>query len=120
MSSEAIPPGAPKPTPPQQPNLSQSARQPKTQAPTPSRRPNLKLLIGGLVALVVLIVGVPRILRSLNTVSTDDAYVNSHVTFVAPRVAGQVMQVLVDDNSRVRKGDVPSNSIRSPIASRWP
>src|SRR4029077_10469249 len=37
---------------------------------------------------------------------TDDAYVNSHVTFVAPRVSGQVMQVLVDDNSRVRKGDV--------------
>ena len=31
---------------------------------------------------------------------------NSHVTFVAPRVAGQVAQVLVDDNNRVRKGDV--------------
>ena len=56
--------------------------------------------------LVVLIVGLPRILRGLNTVSTDDAYVNSHVTFVAPRVSGQVMRVLVDDNSRVRKGDL--------------
>jgi membrane fusion protein (multidrug efflux system) len=41
---------------------------------------------------------------SLNTVSTDDAYVNSHVTFVAPRVAGQVTRVLVDDNARVKKG----------------
>src|SRR4051794_35440503 len=40
----------------------------------------------------------------LNTVSTDDAYVNSHVTFVAPRVAGQVSSVLVDDNYRVKKG----------------
>jgi hypothetical protein len=29
----------------------------------------------------------PRILRGLNTVSTDDAYVNSHVTFVAARVS---------------------------------
>jgi membrane fusion protein (multidrug efflux system) len=37
-------------------------------------------------------------------VSTDDAYVNGHVTFVAPRVAGQVMEVYVDDNYRVRKG----------------
>src|SRR5262249_51246865 len=36
----------------------------------------------------------------------DDAYVNSHVTYVAPRVAGQVMQVLVDDNRRVKRGDV--------------
>ena len=30
--------------------------------------------------------GGPTIVRSLNTVSTDDAYVNGHVTFVAPRV----------------------------------
>ena len=41
-----------------------------------------------------------------STVSTDDAYVNGHVTFVAPRVAGQVTRVLVDDNNRVRKGDL--------------
>src|SRR5262249_2901607 len=40
----------------------------------------------------------------LNTVSTDDAYVNGHVTYVAPRVAGQVSRVLVDDNYRVKKG----------------
>ena len=31
---------------------------------------------------------------------------NSYVTFVAPRVAGQVARVLVDDNNRVKKGDV--------------
>jgi membrane fusion protein (multidrug efflux system) len=43
---------------------------------------------------------------ALNTVSTDDAYVNSHVTFVAPRVGGQVKFVRVDDNYRVKKGDV--------------
>jgi membrane fusion protein, multidrug efflux system len=41
-----------------------------------------------------------------DTVWTDDAYVNGHATFVAPRVAGQVTQVLVDDNQRVKKGDV--------------
>ena len=43
---------------------------------------------------------------ALNTVSTDDAYVNGHVTFVAPRVAGHVSRVLVDDNYRVKEGDV--------------
>ena len=41
-----------------------------------------------------------------DTVSTDDAYINGHATFVAPRVAGEVTRVLVDDNYRVRKGDV--------------
>jgi membrane fusion protein (multidrug efflux system) len=49
---------------------------------------------------------VPWVATALNTVSTDDAYVNSHVTFVAPRVPGQVTEVLVDDNYRVKQGDV--------------
>ena len=40
----------------------------------------------------------------LETVSTDDAYVNGYVTLVAPRVAGQVARVLVHDNYRVQKG----------------
>jgi membrane fusion protein (multidrug efflux system) len=65
------------------------------------------LLSGAIIALVV---GarylIPWIILSLNTVSTDDAYVNGHLTFVAPRVLGQVMNVLVDDNYRVKKGDL--------------
>jgi membrane fusion protein (multidrug efflux system) len=48
----------------------------------------------------------PWVDTALNTVSTDDAYVNGHVTTVAPRVAGQVARVLVDDNRRVKKGDL--------------
>lgn len=63
-------------------------------------------IIGGAVVLVALIVGVPWIRQLLSTVSTDDAFVNGHVTFVAPRVAGRVVRVLVDDNNRVRKGDL--------------
>ncbi len=47
---------------------------------------------------------VPFVETMLNTISTDDAYVNGHVTFVAPRVSGQVSRVLVDDNYRVKKG----------------
>ncbi len=49
---------------------------------------------------------VPWFWASLSTVSTDDAYVNGHVTFVAPRVPGQVLRVLVDDNNFVHKDDV--------------
>jgi membrane fusion protein (multidrug efflux system) len=74
----------------------------------PSRR-RRKLLIGvvGVLVLAGLAVfGIPWIELTFNTVSTDDAYVNGHVTFVAPRVGGQVSRVLVDDNNRVRKGDL--------------
>ena len=48
----------------------------------------------------------PYVETALNTVSTDDAYVNGHVTLVAPRIAGLVSRVLVDDNYRVSKGDL--------------
>ncbi len=66
------------------------------------------LSIGGglLILLCGLWIGIPWLVRVLNTVSTDDAYVSDHVTFVAPRVFGQVVRVRVDDNNRVRKGDV--------------
>ena len=57
-------------------------------------------------ACVALVLAALWIIHSFRTVSTDDAYVNSYVTFVAPRVTGQVSQVLVDDNNRVKKGDV--------------
>ena len=50
--------------------------------------------------------GIPSVQTALNTVSTDDAYVNGHVTFVAARVKGQVSRVLVDDNYRVRRGEL--------------
>ena len=67
-----------------------------------------KLLIGVLGAAVIAtaVFGTPWIRFMLNTVSTDDAFVNGHVTLVAPRVRGQVFRVLVDDNNRVHKGDV--------------
>lgn len=63
--------------------------------------------IAGLILVAgVAIFIVPWILTTLSTVSTDDAYVNGHVTFVAPRVAGQVLRVLVEDNNVVHKSDL--------------
>jgi membrane fusion protein (multidrug efflux system) len=89
---------------------SQTTETASTSAPPAKRRftPKRKLLIGVLGVLVIagVVFGVPWIRSVLSTVSTDDAYVNGHVTFVAPRVHGQVSRVLVDDNNRVRKGDL--------------
>jgi len=68
------------------------------------RKPRLALLMIG--ALLVVFVVLPRLTRAWHSVSTDDAYVNGHVTFVAPRVGGQVARVLVEDNNRVKQGDV--------------
>jgi len=66
------------------------------------------LLLAGLVVAVA--VGayflVPSVIKAFNTVSTDDAYVDGHVTFVASRVPGHVAKVFVDDNYRVKAGDL--------------
>jgi membrane fusion protein (multidrug efflux system) len=69
-----------------------------TPIPPPYHRPRWKrtLLIGGLAVLglaAIWVYGLPWIQLTLNTVSTDDAYVNGHVTFVAARVSGQVARV---------------------------
>jgi membrane fusion protein (multidrug efflux system) len=71
-----------------------------------SRKGQLRAALYVLGGLILVFVIIPRIFHALQTVSTDDAYVNSYVTFVAPRVSGQVARVLVDDNNRVKKGDV--------------
>jgi membrane fusion protein, multidrug efflux system len=96
-------------------------REPKLPAPPASdhrftrRRKLLIGVIGILVLIVVCVLGIPWIGCALNTVSTDDAYVNGHVTFVAPRVGGQISRVLVDDNNRVRKGDVLAQIDKEPF-----
>jgi membrane fusion protein (multidrug efflux system) len=87
----------PTPSPPTAANAGQKHR--------PTRR-----VVLGVIAAVILVVGiyygVPVLQKMLSTVSTDDAYVNGHVTSVAARVPGQVTQVFVDDNYRVRKGSL--------------
>ena len=60
----------------------------------------------------------PRVAEWLNTVSTDNAYVGGHVTLVAPRVAGQVVRVLVDNNARVKKGDLLVELDREPYQAQ--
>jgi membrane fusion protein (multidrug efflux system) len=87
-----------------------------TSAATPlssgdSRRsPLRRRVIIGAIALVLLVAGSyyvgPVIYKLLTTISTDDAYVNGHVTAVAARVPGQVTNVYVDDNYRVKKGSL--------------
>ena len=71
-------------------------------------------VLGALILAAVFVFGIPWIRQSLNTVSTDDAYVNGHVTFVAPRVSGQISRVLVDDNYRVRKGELLAGLDKEP------
>ena len=93
------------------------AKSAQTQ-PEPRRATRRRKLLAGVLGVAVLalllVFGIPRVQEMLNTVSTDDAFVNGHVTFVAPRVAGQISRVLVDDNNRVHKGDLLAELDKEP------
>jgi membrane fusion protein (multidrug efflux system) len=109
-AEQAIQVNVPAPPTPSGDGVHQPAPPPAV-APPPARPPARKRrwwlwILGGVALAAVLIVGVPWIIKTFTTVSTDDAYVNGHVTFVAPRVPGQVLIVMVDDNQRVHEGDL--------------
>jgi membrane fusion protein, multidrug efflux system len=93
------------PDEPDFPTTQKVASSPNSAA-KPKRKRRLLVWLAVIAGVFVLAFGIPWLIHALNTVSTDDAFVNGYVTFVAPRVSGQVARVLVDDNNRVKKGDV--------------
>jgi membrane fusion protein (multidrug efflux system) len=78
---------------------------PKTSRPkNNNRRRNL------IASLATVVVGVATGIYYFEYVapyeSTDDAFIEAHVTPIAPQVAGRVAQLLVQDNQEVKVGDV--------------
>lgn len=69
------------------------------------RRP-LVLLVLGIVVLALIVGGVLWWLHARRYESTDDAFIDVHMTRVAPQVAGRVLRVAVDDNQEVKRGDL--------------
>src|ERR1700709_1991436 len=50
--------------------------------------------------------GCIALLTDSNTETTNDAYVVADFTLVAPRIAGQLSDVLVEDNQQVKAGQL--------------
>jgi membrane fusion protein (multidrug efflux system) len=59
--------------------------------------------------------GVPAVKDVMDTVSTDDAFVQGHITYISPRVEGLVTEVLVDQNDRVEAGELLVKLDREPF-----
>ena len=63
-------------------------------------------IIGGLIAILAIAGGVYYYFSTANIESTDDAYTDGRALTIAPQVAGYVIELLVNDNERVKAGDV--------------
>ena len=82
------------------------AEAPESPAPVSrSRRKRIPFVIVGILVLALGTWALKRYLYSRHHVSTDNAQVDSHITFISPRIAAFVARVLVDDNQHVREGD---------------
>lgn len=90
------------PTPAPRPPVSETA-----SLPPPRRRFRPGLFIFLVIALVAIAAAVHYYVRFIAPYeTTDDAFIESYVTFVSPRISGPVVKLLVTDNQRVKAGDV--------------
>ena len=107
MSSTSSPP-----TPPPSTAVSEAAPQapqtPQTSSASTSLRQRLRNLspfTKGAFIVVLLLLAVAWYILA-GRVSTDDAQVDCHITAVAPQVPGYVVQLLINDNTPVKEGDL--------------
>jgi membrane fusion protein, multidrug efflux system len=64
------------------------------------------LIIVAVIVVVLAIVGFFFWFARRNQVTTDDAYTDGNVVEMAPKVSGYVVQLNIDDNMHVKKGDL--------------
>src|SRR5581483_4406023 len=69
--------------------------------PAPVRRSRARWIIA-IVLVVLIAVGVAFYLHFQDRVSSDDANVDGHVVAIAPKIAGNVTEVLIRDNQSVK------------------
>jgi membrane fusion protein (multidrug efflux system) len=76
-----------------------------SQQAQPRKNFRVKFALLGLILLLGA-VGIWAYIHFQDRVSSDDAQVDGHITAVAPKVAGNVLEVLVIDNQQVKAGQV--------------
>src|SRR5437660_12129 len=75
-------------------------------APSKASQKKKRLVLAGAVAaLVAVSVAVPLLYSAFTHESTDDAFIDGHIITIAPKVAGQVLAVHVEDNQLLKSGD---------------
>jgi membrane fusion protein (multidrug efflux system) len=64
-----------------------------------------RTLFGIGLVLILAVGGLYFFAQTASYESTDDAFVDGHITNVAPKIAGRIDKVFIDDNQLLKKGD---------------
>jgi membrane fusion protein, multidrug efflux system len=87
--------------------MEQQAPPAKPMPPPPRKRRRALFIIIPLAVAVLIASVVAYYLHFIAPYeTTDDAFVQGNVAFISARVSGQVQRLLIDDNQRVKAGDV--------------
>ena len=70
-----------------------------------SRRSPVRFIVLGMLA-IGLAVGGWAYFHFRDRISSDDAQIDGHIVAIAPKVSGNVVEVLVKDNQQVKAGDI--------------
>ena len=65
-----------------------------------------KKIIISVLVVILAVFGLAFYIHSSHYQHTDDAYLESHMVQVAPKVSGQIIEVYIDDNDKVKAGDL--------------
>ncbi len=59
-----------------------------------------------LLSIIAVIIGIVYYLNSLRYETTDDAYIDGDIVQVSAKVSGQVEEIFIQDNQKIKEGDV--------------
>lgn len=65
-----------------------------------------RVIIPVITALIFICLGIFGIIYSAFYQTTDDAFVEAHMVYFSPKVSGQIIELNVDDNQEVKKGEI--------------
>lgn len=85
----------------------ENGQETQTEETQTRKRPGKKpLIILGIVVVVMVVVALVWWLLTRNEETTDDAFTDGDAVTIAPKVAGYVTELRVNDNQQVKKGDL--------------
>ena len=67
---------------------------------------SVQIFVLGMIIVLGIIAGGIYIFHNLNRITTDDAYIQGRIHLIAAKISGTVLKVQVDDNQRVKKGEL--------------
>ncbi len=65
-----------------------------------------RVIVPVITAILFIVFGIFSLIYSSFYQSTDDAFVEAHIVYLSPKVSGEIVELNVDDNVSVKKGEI--------------